>query len=54
MHALTDDWLAGDRSAADVTEGLEALRAGDGVRAGEVYQRLVERWRAVREREFAS
>nr|AAA62387.1 ORF1 [Streptomyces fradiae] len=54
VHALTDDWLAGDRSAADVTEGLEALRAGDGVRAGEVYQRLVERWRAVREREFAS
>ncbi|NJQ03563.1 hypothetical protein [Streptomyces zingiberis] len=53
-HALGGDRLAEDHSAADVTEGLEALRAGDGARAGEVYQRLVERWREAREREFAS
>ena len=27
---------------------------GDGERAGEAYERLTERWRAVRERQFAS
>ncbi|MDI3388735.1 hypothetical protein QIS99_21395 [Streptomyces sp. B-S-A8] len=54
VHALPADLLDADHSAADVAEGVEALRDGDGVRAGEAYARLVERWRAVRERQFAS
>ncbi|MGK5630001.1 hypothetical protein [Streptomyces sp. URMC 123] len=54
VHALGEDRLAEDHSAADVAEGLEALSAGDGTRAGEAYERLTVRWRAVRERQFAS
>ncbi|WP_030568162.1 hypothetical protein [Streptomyces aureocirculatus] len=54
VHALPDDMLADDHSAGDVAAGIEALRAGDGVGAGEAYARLVERWRAVRERQFSN
>lgn len=54
VYALPDGHLADDRSAADVTEGLDALRQGDGTRAGEAYQRLTDRWRVVRDRQFAS
>jgi hypothetical protein len=54
VHAVPPGALAEDRSAADVAEGLAALREGDGERAGEAYERLVERWRAVRELMFAS
>ncbi|WP_156723489.1 hypothetical protein [Streptomyces apocyni] len=54
VHALTADQLDADHSAADVAEGIEALRAGDATGAAEAYARLVERWRAVRERQFAS
>ncbi|KAF4405155.1 MULTISPECIES: hypothetical protein [Streptomyces] len=54
VHTLGHDQLSEDHSAADVAEGLEALRGGDPAKAGEVYQRLVERWRAVRERQFAN
>ena len=50
VHALPAGELEGDHSAADVAEGIEALRIGDGAAAGEAYGRLVERWRAVRER----
>jgi hypothetical protein len=48
------DVLAEDRSAADVAEGLSALRDGDSARAGEAYERLTERWRRVRELQYAS
>ncbi|MGA5424984.1 hypothetical protein [Streptomyces lavendulocolor] len=48
VHALREDFLAGDRSAADVAAGLAALRAGDGPAAGEAYRRLTGRWRVVR------
>ncbi|NBE53905.1 hypothetical protein [Streptomyces boluensis] len=54
VHALPADRLDADHSAADVAEGLAALRDGDGAGAGEAYARLVERWRAVRERRLAS
>jgi hypothetical protein len=54
VHALPEARLAEDRSAADVREGLEALREGDSERAGAVYVRLTERWRAVQQRQFAS
>ncbi|MEV0491082.1 hypothetical protein [Streptomyces atratus] len=54
VHALSAEQLAGDRSAADVAEGIAALRAGDTEGASEAYGRLAERWRAVRDRQFAS
>jgi hypothetical protein len=54
VHALPEGQLAEDHSAADVAEGLEALRAGDEARAGRAYERLTSRWRRVRERQFAS
>ncbi len=54
VHALPADRLAGDRSAADVAEGLAALRDGDSEGAGEAYARLAERWRAVRDLQFTN
>ncbi|MFJ2771714.1 hypothetical protein [Streptomyces sp. NPDC087300] len=54
VHALSAEELDGDHSAADVAEGIEALRDGDGEAAGEAYARLVERWRAVRDLQFAN
>jgi hypothetical protein len=54
VHAIGVDVLAEDRSAADVAEGLSALRDGDSARAGEAYERLTERWRRVRELQYAS
>ncbi|MER5493249.1 hypothetical protein ACSMX9_15240 [Streptomyces sp. LE64] len=54
VHTVPAEELAADRSAADVAEGLEALGRGDGVVAGEAYGRLAERWRKVRDRQFAS
>ncbi|MEV1025506.1 hypothetical protein [Streptomyces sp. NPDC050264] len=50
-HSLPPDVLDGDHSAADVAEGIEALRSGDDDGAGEAYARLVARWRAVRDRQ---
>ncbi|MFD4632296.1 hypothetical protein ACFVYR_13785 [Streptomyces sp. NPDC058284] len=54
VHAVAADELDEDHSAADVAEGIEALRDGDGEAAGEAYARLVERWRAVRDLQFAN
>jgi hypothetical protein len=54
VHALPAGELERDHSAADVAEGIEALRRGDGAAAGEAYGRLVERWRAVRDRRSAN
>lgn len=54
VHVMGPERLAEDRSAADVAEGLAALRAGDSDAAGVAYERLTERWRAVRERQFSS
>nr|WP_205379203.1 hypothetical protein [Streptomyces sp. SID7805] len=54
VHAVPEGRLADDRSAAEVAEGLAALRDGDGARAGLAYEKLSERWRAVRERQFSS
>ncbi|KIF68786.1 hypothetical protein HY68_09415 [Streptomyces sp. AcH 505] len=54
VHVLSEEQLAEDRSAADVAAGIAALRSGDGERAGEAYGRLTERWRAVRDRQFAN
>ncbi|MFF4491350.1 hypothetical protein ACFY0F_33665 [Streptomyces sp. NPDC001544] len=54
VHVLPAGELEGDHSAADVAEGIEALRRGDGAAAGEAYGRLVERWRSVRDRRSAN
>ncbi|WP_411081449.1 hypothetical protein [Streptomyces sp. cmx-18-6] len=54
VHALPAEQLAEDRSAADVAAGLAALGNGDSEAAGEAYARLAERWRAVRNRQFAN
>lgn len=54
VHALPARHLAEDRSAADVAEGISALRAGDTEAAREAYARLSERWRSVRDRQFAN
>lgn len=54
VHLMGPDRLSSDRSAADVAEGLAALREGDSAGAGEAYKRLTDRWRAVRELQFAN
>ncbi len=54
VHALPEGELADDHSAADVVEGLAALRAGDGARAGVAYERLTDRWSSVRDRQRSS
>ncbi|WNI30361.1 hypothetical protein [Streptomyces sp. ITFR-6] len=54
VHALPSKQLAEDRSAADVAESIAALRAGDGEGVSEAYSRLSERWRSVRDRQFAN
>ncbi|MFI5681650.1 hypothetical protein [Streptomyces cellulosae] len=54
VHVLPAGELENDHSAADVADGIEALRHGDGVAAGEAYARLVERWRSVRDRRSAN
>ncbi|MEU6071794.1 MULTISPECIES: hypothetical protein [Streptomyces] len=54
VHVVPAGELEGDHSAADVAAGIDALRRGDGAAAGEAYGRLVERWRAVRDRRSAN
>ncbi|MFD9032124.1 hypothetical protein ACFVZW_13395 [Streptomyces sp. NPDC059567] len=54
VHAVSAEWLAEDRSAADVAEGIAALRDGDGESASEAYGRLAERWREIRNLQFAN
>ncbi|MFJ8823663.1 hypothetical protein ACIREE_17955 [Streptomyces sp. NPDC102467] len=54
VHALPPDLLEEDHSAADVAEGIAALRSGDADGAAEAYARLVSRWRAVRDRQNAN
>jgi hypothetical protein len=49
VHAVPAGTLEDDHSAADVAEGIAALRRGDGAAAGEAYARLVARWRSVRD-----
>lgn len=54
VHALGAEQLEEDHSAADMAAALAGLREDDPDAAGEAYARLVDRWRAVRERQFAS
>jgi hypothetical protein len=54
VHILSVRELAEDHSAADVAAAIVALRDGDDEGAGEAYERLTDRWRAVRDRQFAN
>ncbi|WP_328328642.1 MULTISPECIES: hypothetical protein [unclassified Streptomyces] len=54
VHALSDEQLEEDRSAADVAAAVAALRAGDEETADAAYERLADRWRAVRARQTAN
>jgi hypothetical protein len=54
VRIIPENGLAEDHSAADTAEGLAALREGDSTRAGEAYERLAERWRSIRELQYAS
>lgn len=54
VYVLSCAQLAEDHSAADVAAAITALRDGDDEGAGEAYERLTERWRAVRDRQFAN
>jgi hypothetical protein len=54
VYTISEDQLAADHSAAEVSEGLAALAAGDLERASRVYEELTDRWMAIRERQFAN
>ncbi|MFG3124059.1 hypothetical protein ACGFYO_18895 [Streptomyces sp. NPDC048201] len=49
VHAVPAGTLEEDHSAADVAEGIDALRRGDESAASRVYGRLAARWRSVRD-----
>ncbi|EST37662.1 hypothetical protein N566_11885 [Streptomycetaceae bacterium MP113-05] len=53
-QVIPEAQLAEDHSAADVAAGVSALREGDAEAANEAYGRLTERWRAIRDLQFAS
>lgn len=52
--AFDADDLANDQSAAEVWTCLEALQAGDLVRAGETFEALSERWTEIRSLEVVN
>ncbi|MFD7923323.1 hypothetical protein ACFV3R_29390 [Streptomyces sp. NPDC059740] len=54
VQVIPEAALADDHTAEDVRQGVAALREGESARANEVYETLAERWRQVRERQFAS
>jgi hypothetical protein len=54
VQVIDDEALAGDDSAAVVTQALKALAADDAQAAAAAYARLMERWRVVHALEHAS
>jgi len=54
VHLFDDEALSADTSVAEVNESLERLAAGDVRAAGECYERVVGRWRAVAALEHAN
>lgn len=54
VHLLDDEALSADTSVSDVAGALEALARGDGEAAGELYEQVVGRWRAVGALEHAN
>ncbi|MDH6120183.1 hypothetical protein [Kitasatospora sp. GAS204B] len=47
VHAIDGERLAADHSAAEVADGLAALRAGDAQGAARAYEAVARRWREV-------
>ena len=54
LESMGMQGVEADTSVQDVWESLEALEIGDGVRAGDAYSRLMNRWRAVSSLEHAN
>jgi hypothetical protein len=54
VHLVDDETLAADSSVAEIAESLERLAAGDAAGAGEIYDRVVGRWRAMATLEHAN
>src|SRR3954471_13570459 len=54
VHLLDDETLSADTSVAEIAEALEQLAKGEIVAAGEIYEGVVARWRAVAGLEHAN
>ena len=54
VHLLDDETLSADTSVAEIGEALEQLAKGEIVAAGEIYEGVVARWRAVAGLEHAN
>lgn len=54
VHLLDDETLTADTSVADIAEALEALARGSADDAGELYERVAARWRALGALEHAN
>jgi hypothetical protein len=54
VHLFDDEGLSADASVAEVSESLERLSAGDVQAAGECYERVIGRWRAIAALEHAN
>jgi hypothetical protein len=54
VHLVDDETLAADTSVADVAEALRLLGDGDAAGAGEIYDALIARWRAIAALEHAN
>ena len=54
VHLLDDEELSADTSVAEIAEALEQLAKGEVVAAGELYEGVVGRWRAVAALEHAN
>src|SRR3954453_14361512 len=54
VHLLDDETLSADNSVAEIGEALEQLAKGEVVAAGEIYEAVVARWRAVAGLEHAN
>jgi hypothetical protein len=54
VHLVDDEALSADTSVADVTEALACLERADMESAGQAYERVVDRWRAIAALEHAN
>jgi hypothetical protein len=54
VHLLDDETLSADTSVGEIAEALEQLAKGEIVAAGEIYEGVVARWRAIAALEHAN
>ena len=54
VHLLDDEALSADTSVGEIGEALEQLAKGEVVAAGEIYEGVVARWRAIAALEHAN